>query len=37
MHAICKNKELKYNIFMNSLKNIPLELHIHMCFHVMHT
>jgi len=37
MHAICKNKELEYNIFINLKKNIPLELHIHVCFHVMHT
>jgi cellulose synthase/poly-beta-1,6-N-acetylglucosamine synthase-like glycosyltransferase len=37
VHAICKNNGLKYIIFINDLKMIPLELDIHMCFHVMHT
>jgi hypothetical protein len=36
MHAICKNNELKYNIFINPWKMITLQFHIHMCFHVMH-
>jgi len=35
MHAICKNNELKYNIFINPSEMIPLELRI--CFLVMHT
>jgi hypothetical protein len=35
MHAICKNNELKYNIFINPSKMIPLELRIR--FLVMHT
>ncbi len=37
MHAICENTKIKYNVFINPLKMIPLQLHIHMCFHVMHT
>jgi hypothetical protein len=37
MHAICKNNWLKYIIFINNFKMNPLELHIHMCFQVMHT
>jgi hypothetical protein len=37
MHIICKNNELEYNFFINPQKMIPFELHIHMCFLVMHT
>jgi hypothetical protein len=37
MHAICKNNKLNYNIFINSYIKKSLELHMHMCFHVMHT
>jgi hypothetical protein len=37
MHAIWKNNGLKYIIFINHFKMNPLELHIHMCFQVMHT